>query len=160
MNSASTSLLLPALGVNEVWDKVIFRWGDRLPFSLLLSLSSSCTLSLCVLCSLYLLRALWMSSHTALPLVSERCAVAPSIPLISPSLSPFIHPCTAHECLDTAIEAERHWINPQDSKYTLSLHSLFPTLFFCSRIGCNPSHCVCDPPEQHNQFFLGGVIVY
>lgn len=72
--------LLPVFRVSEVWDKVIFRWKDGSLPSVLPARSGACT-----------------RAHSAAPLfVSEHCAVAPSIPLVSlplfTPLSPFLPP--------------------------------------------------------------------
>lgn len=96
INSASSLLLLLALRVSEVWDKVIFRWKDRLPPSpSFLTHSLSHCLSLCRAGSLYLLRAVCTSSLSSClssspsrvwalcccSIHSPRLSASPSLPL-------------------------------------------------------------------------------
>lgn len=92
--SSSSSPLRPARRVSEVWDKVIFRWKDRPPPFPLLSLSLSP--SPCLACARSTCSdhgAHTAAASPALRLVSECCAVAPSIHSPPRLLSLLLLPC-------------------------------------------------------------------
>lgn len=115
---------------------------ERQTSSLPAALSLSLSLPLSCLCSLYLLRSRssyssCLSRSPSCVWVLRRCSIHPFS--ASPSLSPPpMHPFTTHECLDTAIVAERLPINPRDSEYTLRSTHFSPSFSLALTLAVTP----------------------